>query len=119
MAGRPAVGHADQTRDANPRRNWWLAPKGQVHQYALDYVMEVDRLQAPLYDRFVKLEALYDTNPRTNLWNQNPADVFLSKVQENVVASNVDAVSASIAATDVRARFMTTDADWSHQRTAK
>jgi hypothetical protein len=40
-------------------------------------------------------------------------------VIENVIASNVDTVSAIIAATDIRARFMTDGGDWGQQRTAR
>ena len=114
----PSRGHNDTSLDA-VYRNWWTADKGAVNKDAMAYVMAVDRLQAPLYDKFVKLEALYDTNPRTNLWQNQSAAEVLGHVIENVVASNIDTVTASIATTDVRARFMTTDADWDQQRTAK
>ena len=100
-------------------RNWWHAKEGEVHTSALEYVRAVDYLQAPLFDKFVKLEALYDTNPRTNMWANRTAVERLGIVTENVIASNVDTVSAVIASTDVRARLMTTDADWDQQRTAK
>lgn len=114
-------GHGLQADSEAARRNWWNAPKGDVYTVALEYVQAVDRLQAPLFDKFVKLEALYDTNPRTNLFN-NDASVdgrVGGKIIENVIASNIDTVAASISATDVRARFETTDATWEQQRTAK
>jgi Uri superfamily endonuclease len=40
-------------------------------------------------------------------------------ITENVIASNVDTVTAAIATTEVRARFMTDDGDWETQRTAR
>lgn len=101
------------------QRNWWLEPKGNVHSAAMNYVMAVDRVQATIFDKFVKLESLYDNSPRTNLWADRSATQALGVVVENVVASNVDTVTAAIAATDVRARFMTDDADWSQQRIAR
>ena len=114
----PSRGHNDTSLDA-VYKNWWNAEKGAVNKDAMAYVMAVDRLQAPLFDKFVKLESLYDTNPRTNIWQNKTAAEILGIVTENVIASNVDTVTASIAATDVRARFMTTDANWDQQRTAK
>jgi hypothetical protein len=112
------TGHADRSREQN-RRNWWTADEGEVHKDTLEYVTAVDRLQAPLFDKFIKLESLYDTNPRTNVWNDKTSTEILGIVTENVVASNIDTVTATVAATDVRARFMTTDADWAQQRQAK
>jgi len=112
-------GHGLQTTNELVRRNWWTFPTGEVNKGAIEYVMAVDRLQAPLYDKFVKLEALYDTNPRTNLWNNKTPGETLGVVTENVVASIIDTVASAVAATDVRARFETTDADWDQQRQAK
>lgn len=101
-------------------RNWWQAPKGEVSSVAIAYVQEVDRLQFATFDKFVKLEAMYDTSPRTNVHNGLTAPSrSLGVMTENVIASNIDTVVAQIAATDVRAEFMTDDADWDHQRTAK
>lgn len=100
-------------------KNWWDADKGSVHAVAMEYVRAVDAIQAPMFDKFVKLEALYDTNPRTNVLAQRPSTEMMGLVTENVIASNIDTVSAVIAATDVRPEFQTDDADWSQQRLMK
>ncbi len=99
---------------------WWSAEAEKVHTVVLDYVASVERAQFDLYDKFAKLEAMYDPNaPGTRGMVLPPSGHRLSNVVENVIASNIDTVTAVIAATDVRARFMTEDADWSHQRRAK
>ncbi len=108
--------HDDQSRSGI--KNWWQAKKGEVSRTAVAYVQEVDRLAFDTFDRFIKLEAMYDTSPRTNV-SGNRASRSFGLMTENVVASNIDTVVAQIAATDVRAEFETNDADWDHQRTAK
>ncbi len=97
-------------------QRWWNAEKGDVHNRVFQYVRGVERAQFALYDWFSRLEAAYDTHPRANsLVDQNQ----LGRVSENVIASNVDTVSANVATVDVRARFETTDGDWASQRRAK
>lgn len=99
---------------------WWTAEQDSVHERVIDYVWSVERAQYDLYNKFAKLEALYDPNaPGTRTLVSTPAHDQLSQVTENVVASNIDTVTAIISATDIRARFMTDDADWSTQRRAR
>jgi hypothetical protein len=104
------------------KQRWWQIEKGDpqlggVHKAVFEYVSLVERNQFNLYDRFEKLEGLYDPNAHTT--SQSGRGEGLGIVSENVIASNVDTVTAAIAASDVRARFMTDDGDWSTQRTAK
>lgn len=99
---------------------WWDAPAGEAHTAVFQYVSEVERVQSDIFERFVRLAYLYDPYDRCGMsgvyWPQQGPDAHVS---ENVVASNVDTVAASISTTDVRPRFMTDDADWSAQRQAR
>jgi hypothetical protein len=97
---------------------WWKSDEGQAHKVVFEYVQAVEREQADIYDRFVKLTHLYDPNA-PNTGDNRRGNEQLGMVQENVIASNVDTVAAVVASTDIRARFMTDDADWSTQRRAK
>jgi hypothetical protein len=109
-------------RQAPPpdKRRWWNADEGQVHKVVFPYVDRIERDQFLLFNRFVQLEHLYDPNcansPDAMIDDGDAEGIGL--VIENVIASNVDTVTAAIAATDVRPRFMTDDGDWSVQRTA-
>jgi hypothetical protein len=105
-------------------RNWWNAKKGEVHSTVLPYVRTVENHQAEIFDKFVKLEATYDTNSRTNRYTAgNNMATRLGRaraiVTENLIASQVDTVAAHVADTDIKVRIQTDGADWSHQRTAK
>jgi hypothetical protein len=102
-----------------PDKNRWSnADKGDVHKVVFRYVEQVERQQFDLFNRFVQLEHLYDPNcPDAPGVYVDEAD-GIGLVIENVIASNVDTVTAAIAATEVRPRFMTDDGDWSVQRTA-
>lgn len=107
---------------SNTKPRWWNIEKGDpqfggINKAVFEYVSLVERNQFDLFDRFEKLEGLYDPNAHTT--SQSGRGEHLGIVSENVIASNVDTVTAAIAATDVRARFMTDDGDWSTQRTAK
>lgn len=99
---------------------WWDAEGDQVHSKVFEFVSEVERVQSDLYERFIRLAYLYDPNDRAAasgaFWPSQGPDATVS---ENVIASNIDTVAASISVTDVRARFMTDDADWSSQRQAR
>jgi hypothetical protein len=92
---------------------WQRAPKNQAHTTVFTHVQRIEQEQGATFDRFLKLEALYDPN------NPDAADAGEQLAPENVVASNVDTVTAAIATTEVRARFMTDDGDWGTQRTAR
>lgn len=101
------------------RRFWWNEPRGDAHASILQYVQGVEQRQSRLYDKFLKLDGMYDPNSvRADNFGRPSGDT-LGLVTENVVASNVDTVTAAVAATDVRARFMTDDGDWTTQRTAR
>ena len=100
------------------KARWSNADPGEVHRVVFRYVEQVERQQFDLFNRFVQLEHLYDPNcPNSPGAYVDEAD-GIGMVIENVIASNVDTVTAAIAATEVRPRFMTDDGDWSTQRTA-
>jgi hypothetical protein len=114
------------TRDARRARTsklrWSDAPEGQVHAHVFDYVSRVEREQFEVYNRFVCLEELYDPNTPNSSGAyvlDDEDDSATSLVIENVVASNVDTVSAAIAATEVRPRFLPDDAGWTAYKTCK
>ncbi len=100
-----------------PLKTWRNADPGEVHKFVHDHVSRMESDQSDMYDRFVKLEALYDPNG----WAATNTDVRAEMMGscENGIASNVDTVTASVATSDVRARFMTDGADWSRQRQAR
>lgn len=98
---------------------WWCAEEGHVHEKVFSYVRTVERRQSDYYDRFLLYEAHYDPNGPTT---QAIGAGYLQRlrgIKENVIAMSVDTVCASIAATEIRARFMTDGADWSTQRRAR
>jgi hypothetical protein len=99
------------------KRRWWLADKGAVHKTVFGYVENIERQQFDLFNRFVQLEELYDPNSPSSPGALLSEDA-IGLVIENVIASNVDTVTAQIAATEVRPRFQTDDGDWNVQRTA-
>lgn len=93
---------------------WWKAERNMVHERVFEHVRVIERDQFDLFDRFVKLAALYDPNETGNTTAE-----ALGFVTENVIASNIDTVTAAIASSEVRARFMTDGGDWSEQRQAR
>jgi len=101
-----------------PKKFWWQADEGEVHKTVFPYVEAVESQQFDTFNRFVCLEALYDPNAPNLPTVIDDEDETIGLVIENVIASNVDTVTAAIAATEVRARFMTDDGDWSVQQTA-
>ena len=98
---------------------WQHADEGMVHTRVLQYVESVERVQAEIFDRFVKLDYLYDPTLRAGTYSDRRGWDQQADVQENVIASNCDAITGTIAASEVRARFMTDDAPWSSQRRAR
>jgi hypothetical protein len=96
-------------------RPWWQAEKGDVHTLVMPYVQEVERVQSDFFDRLVKIAALYDPTEQSALDGRG----VQALVSENVIASNVDTVTAIVAAAEIRVRFMTDDGDWSTQRRAR
>lgn len=100
--------------------SWQTADKNGVHERVFRQVQTIEQRQFDLFNTFVKLEALYDPVVMRHREHMNgPGDRFASMATENVVASNIDTVTAIISATEVRARFMTDDAGWSEQRRAR
>jgi hypothetical protein len=96
----------------NDHELWHRAEKNDVHKVVLDHVRRMEEEQADVFDRFLKLETLYDPNGP----DAGDAGEQLSHVQENVIASTVDTVTAIVSTSDVRARFLTDGADWATQR---
>ncbi len=103
---------------AQNTKHWFLAEEGEVSGAVFEYVSAVERQQFDQFNRFVVLENLYDPNASNSAGYTQLGDTP-GIVIENVIASNVDTVTASIAAADVRPRYMTDDGDWSTQRMAK
>lgn len=101
-----------------PLEHWYRADKNDVHAKVFDFVRRIETEQGDTFDRLAQLESLYDQYSPTGDDTTSP-NAKLANVSENVIASNVDTVYASVAATEVRARFMTDGADWSVQRRAK
>lgn len=98
--------------------NWWEADKSDVHGAAMQYVRAIDMYQAAQFNKFRRLEALYDTNPRTNEYAVS-SGASLHQATENCIASAVDTLCAEFSTTEIRARVQTDDGDWEQQRTAK
>lgn len=96
-------------------RMWWKVPRGRVHDAVSAAVRSMEETQGEIFDRFVKLEVLYD--PNTPIAHDD--DDAVANVSENACASNVDALAAAISTTDIRARVMTDGADWKTQRRAR
>lgn len=96
---------------------WWDAPKYDAHGAVLSAVKRIETNQADVFERFHKLELLYD--PNSPLLSDATDENRRGGVQENVIASNVDANYAAIATADIRPRQMTDGADWHAQRRAR
>lgn len=101
-------------------QRWDLADKGDVYKLVLRHVADIERNQFEVYDRFEKLEALYDPLSTKSQYGSHPGSFQdpMSVPIENVIASNIDTVTAVIASSEVRPRYMTDDGDWLVQRTA-
>lgn len=91
---------------------WWRAGKGQVSRDVFNTVRRIENEHGDVFDRFVKLETLYDPNSPDGEGDRG-------LVTENVIASSVDTVSAIVSGTDIRARVMTDGADWTMRRRAR
>lgn len=101
-------------------RPWFKAPKSEVNKYVIDYVRGIERNQSDVFDRFLKLQYLYDPNSPSGTSDGLMENIKqVGVVQENAIASNVDTIAAVLAGSEIRARYMTDDADWSEQRKAK
>lgn len=102
-----------------PTKHWFNAEKGEVHRLVFEYVQKVEADQFDTFDRFVKMEALYDPNSAAAIANGISANDAPGMVIENVIAANVDTVCAQIATAEVRPRILVDDANWSTARTAQ
>jgi hypothetical protein len=95
---------------------WWEADELKVGDAVISTVKRLETNQADVFERFHKLELLYDPNSPLA---DSSGDAHRGGVQENVIASNVDTNVAAISTADVRARQMTDGADWQQQRRAR
>jgi hypothetical protein len=101
------------------KKHWYQADEGEVHKHVFEYVRAVENNQFKFFDRLQKLAFLYDpNNPSVNFVGPEGEDAC-SVVIENLVASNIDTLTANVASVDIRARFMTDGADWGTQRKAR
>lgn len=101
--------------DRDLRRAWWRADKGDVSKHVFDAVITIESEQWATFDRFVKLEVLYD--PNSHLGTRAAESMGL--VTENIVAKNVDAAAAATSSQKTRTVFDTDGADWHMQRKLK
>ena len=94
---------------------WYKAKKGEAYRAVFDQAREIEQLQSAMFDRFYRLECLYDPEKNRDLAQGGK----LGRLDENVIATNVDTVGAVVAATEIRPRVQTDGADWETQRIAR
>lgn len=92
---------------------WWTGPRNETHDTVRQFVNRCETELEPIFQRIFRLECLYDPN------SPEADSAQKDRVTENTIASNVDTISAIVASTDIRARFMTDGADWEQQRRAR
>lgn len=112
-----------------PSISWWAAKKGEVYKTLIDYVRGVDQAQHKIFDRFRKLEGLYDPERATPTIGVSrdsfdrlravPRPKTDGRMIENIVSQNINTLAAQIATIDIRTTFDTDEADWSEQRKAR
>ena len=92
--------------------------EGELASQLFEYVRGLETSQDCIYERLFRLACLYD--PYTSrLYGYGEGDGHKrGQVVENVIASNVDTVTADIATTKIRPRFLTDDGDWQTKRKA-
>lgn len=101
---------------------WSDADEGMVHGPLFRWCEAVEHEQFDVFDRFLKLDALYDplgspsVRYTTDALQGASAE---SRVIDNVIASNCDSITGTLTADDVALRIETENADWSGQRRAK
>lgn len=99
-------------------RRWYDADKDAVHSQVWEFVRRVETEQSDSFQRIARLEAAYD--PHSPAGDELTASrIRRSRINENMIASGIDTVYAAVATAEVRARFMTDNAEWSVQRRAK
>jgi hypothetical protein len=101
------------------RDPWWKQTRAKISNAVATTITELEQHQGNTFERFVKLAALYDPNGEAAMTTALGKKGEQAIVTENVVASNCDSIAAGIAATEVRARFMTDGADWGTQNRAR
>src|ERR1700753_3422888 len=101
--------------EVTPTEMWWHAPKEMVHATIYETVRRLEMTQNEIFERMHRLEFLYD--PNTPLLFADDEGRH-GGVQENIIASNVDTITATIATDDIRVVFDTDGADWETQRRA-
>lgn len=94
---------------------WHKAKEGDAHRCVFDQAREIEQRQSATYDRFYKLECLYNPEKNRDLAQGGRT----RRIEENVIATNVDTVAAVVASTEIRPRVQTDGADWQTQRTAR
>lgn len=92
---------------------WHKAEKGEVHEYVIAHAEEIERNQARIYDRIWALGCMYDP------YQEDEDEETRRRVSENLIASNVDTITAIAASTEIRPRFTTNGAPWKERRKAK
>jgi hypothetical protein len=75
---------------------WWLAPKNEAHKETIQFANAAEQELGDVFERLFRLESLYDPN------NPDADPRQQDRVTENAIASNIDTVSAVIAAVDIR-----------------
>lgn len=101
-----------------PETMWWnLSKDDNIASAVWTQVRRMEMAQADIFQRLHRLEVLYDPNTPLSIGDDD--DGRRGGVHENIIASNVDTLAATIATADVRARVMTDAADWRQQRTAR
>lgn len=98
-----------------PRRGY---SEGQLASKLFSYVRGIEAQQDCIYERLFRLSSLYDPY-MSRLYGYTGQDGHRrGQTTENVIASNVDTVTAAIAPTKIRPRFLTDDGDWATKRKA-
>lgn len=96
---------------------WHKADKGKASGAVFAQAKEIEQRQSGTFNRFYKLECLYDPEKDRAMADMHGGKV--GRLDENVIATNVDTVAAVVAATEIRPRVQTDGADWQTQRTAR
>ena len=104
---------------------WWKADKAEgddidgldLATRIFSYVEQQEIEQSDLYERFFRLDVLYDPYFRLSIYSES-SETQDRRVEENVIASGVDTVTGIIATAEVRPRVLLDDASWEESRRA-
>jgi hypothetical protein len=97
---------------------WFKRDEGDVHEAIIAHVRKLEEEQDYLREGWYRYSCLYDpSQAESGGYLDGPRSP--SDVSENLIASNLDTVTAIAASTEVRPRFVTDGADWTEQRKAK